>query len=187
MRHYGRTLIAVVAAVLVLSGCSDDDPKTEASPTTAGEKTTTTDVAVTPTDYVESGDYVNGRHIGLIQSADAATHTIDIDIVQFLSGDAAIKAYREDTGDTSGTPDNDYYVRNQSKQIRHLEAIDSAVLRVQSLGEFYDASSPDKGKSVTWPTFADYWTSKHGEAVVSLFWVTLREGYVVAVEQQFVP
>jgi hypothetical protein len=177
-------------AATVFAACSDDKPSTAAATTSTAvvtSTTTTSTVGVDPSAYVESGDYVNGRHIGLIKSVGASTHTIDIDIVQFLTGDAALTAYREDSGDASGSPDNDYYVRNQNTQVRHLVVADSAALRVQSLGEYNDASSPDKGKTVTWSTFADYWTSKHGEAVVSLFWITLRGSTVVAVEQQFVP
>ena len=183
------TTVAVFA-VAALTGCSSgkDKPKTGGETFVTGQATTTSAAAgsVEPTAYVESGDYTNGRHIGNIKTV--TTAGIDIDIVRFLTGDAAITAYHEDTG-SNEPPDNDYYVRNQNPLVRHLPLADDAVFRVQSLGQDnVNATNPNEGKQVSRSQFVGYWSGSHHEqAINTLFWITLEDGTVTAVEEQFVP
>ena len=176
-----RGVILLVAMTLLVGACDSKSKSTSTTTTTGTTTTTTADTATTaapalPTAYVDSGDYVNGRHIGVIKSVGAGNHTIDIDVEQFLTGDA------------SGTPDNDYYIVNQSKLVRHLTVADSAALRLQTLAQDAPlATSPDKGKSIDWPAFAQLWTTHANAATNTLFWITLQGGVVVSVEEQFVP
>jgi hypothetical protein len=182
--------LAVIAFALTLVACSNNDtPKSSADSSTSSVSTTLTTASgtVDPTVYVESGDYVNGRHIGLIRSVTTSDRSIDIDIVQFLTGDAAIAAYKQDTG-ASEPPDNDYYVRNQNKLVRHLTLSADAAFRVQTLAAGnVTATSPDQGTPVTLDTFAGYWDTKHEQAINTMFWITLKDSKVVSVEEQFVP
>jgi hypothetical protein len=184
------TAVAVFA-LAVLTGCSSDkskrpgyDPSATNAPTTS--TTTIASGSVEPTAYIESGDYTNGRHIGLIKTA--ANGSIDVDVVQFLTGDAAVAAYQQDTG-SKEPPDNDYYVRNQNSLIRHLTLADDAVFRVQALGQDnVNATNPDAGKKVSRDEFVGFWSGSHHEqAINTLFWITLKDGTVTAVEEQFVP
>ncbi|HVT76446.1 MAG TPA: hypothetical protein VHD87_05410 [Acidimicrobiales bacterium] len=187
-----RGAVVIVAVALLFGACGGKSKSSAGGTTTTTGHTTTSSVATTsvtePTAYANAGDYVNGRHIGLIKAVNA-DHTVDVDVVQFLTGQAAIDAYRQDTGDTSGTPDDDYYVRNQNKLVRHLSLAADAVFRVQSLGQDgTTATSPDQGKSVTFADFIGFWSgSHHDQAVSTMFWITLTDGKVVTVEEQFVP
>ena len=98
-------------------------------------------------------------------------HFLDIDYIQWLTGNEAITAYREDevggaecktNPDLGGcTPPNGYYIRNQNNQIRTFEISDSVTIkqiyfddqgnkyRNLSLGEFMDTDTEIKGISKT--------------------------------------
>jgi hypothetical protein len=202
-----RRAIAVVGALVLFGACGGDNPKL------AKPKTTTTDAltgrgadddaganttarfkpsqpgnAVTteynPVDaeaYTDGGDYDNGRHAGMVKSFDA--DRVGVDVVQFLTGDEAKEAYAEDTGNTDG-PDNDYYVRNQSKTVRNLPVDRHVVIRVNNTGG-YPPSDPNDGHEVSVDTFQTYFDN--GTAANAIFWFTIKDGLVVSIEEQYVP
>ena len=171
-----RSTTMAAVLLLALSACSDDaEPKSAATTTTS----TTELVGVDEEAYVESGDYVNGRHIAQLT---AFTDTeVTFDVVQFLTGDAAKRAYKDDTGEE---PDTDYYVRNQSKQLRTLPLSDDLSIRVNNTGG-YEPSEPDDGHEVSWLTFDSY--MKTANATQGYFWITIESGRVAAIEEQYVP
>lgn len=175
--------VAVIAfAVTALVACSSgkDTPKTGGE-TFTSERTTTTAATNGPTTYAEFGDYVNGRHIAFVKTFDQAS--IGFDVVQFLTGDAAIKAYDEDTG-SNEPPDNDYYVRNQNPLVRTLPLADAAVIRVNTAGGYEPTNTAD-GHEVNRSTFESYF--KAGTLQHAYFWLTIKDGTVTAIEEQFVP
>lgn len=189
LKRVKSRLAALVALSMVLFGaCSDDKPSTSSTTTTTGATATPTTAFVVH-GYVDQGDYVNGRHIALVTGVDTAKRTITIDVEQFLTGDAAIKAYKEDGGDQE-SPDNDYYIRNQSKQLRTFPVAVQPTIRLQSLGSENGPvpTSPDKGQAVTFADFAGYFSGDTaGAARATLFWVTLENGEAKRIEEQFVP
>lgn len=185
-----RSRLAVTAAVglALLGACSSDTKDASASSTTtAADNVTTTTIAIKG--YVDQGDYVTGRHIGLITAVDAGKRTFTIDIEQFLTGPAAINAYKEDGGDQDA-PDNDYYVRNQSKQLRTFAVATSPEIHLQSLGREngVSPSAPDQGRAVTFADFSSYFKGDIADAAThTLFWITLEDGVATRIEEQFVP
>ena len=57
----------------------------------------------------------DGQHAVRIDAV--GEHTLTVDVIQWLSGKEADDAYAEETGDTSGVP-NDYFIRNSSTESR---------------------------------------------------------------------
>lgn len=189
-----RQLIIVALAAVVLAACSDDaktgapSEATAATTTTTVHATSTTEFAgVEPGAYKEYGDYVDGRHIGYVVRVDATRRILDIDVAQFLTGDAATKAYQAESG-LDDTPPNDYYVKNQNPMTRRFPLEDDAVFRVNNLG-MYPPSAPNTGHKIDFAQFTTYFESSehHEQAFHTLFWITIKGGRLVSVEEQFVP
>lgn len=174
-------LIASVLVLTTLGGCGDDKT-VEYAPVPDGGTTT---IVTDPQGYVDQGDYSFGRHIGKITAIDVTHDTFTIDVMQFLTGDAATAAYQEDTGE-AGPPENDYYVRNQNKQLRTFSVVGDVDIRVNNSGGFPPAD-PGEGHKVDWATFGTYFTGDPAPAQHGYFWITLEGGLVTEIAEQFVP
>ncbi len=184
-----RTTIAATAVFLVLLGaCGDDKPTVENAPVPAESTSTTAAVTSTtglegPQAYVDSGDYVTGLHIAYVTSLNADDRKIVIDVAQFLIGDAAAKAYKQDTGEQL---DGDYYARNQNKQLRTFPLATNAKFRVNNLGG-YEPSDPNDGHVLSFGEFVALYNSKPDQSKHTLFWISLEGGLATHVEEQYVP
>ena len=181
-----RTVIAASAVLVALLGaCGDDKPggsTTTTTPTTAAAPTSTTGLEG-PQAYVDSGDYVTGLHIAYITSLNADDKKIVIDVAQFLIGDAAVKAYKQDTGKQL---DGDYYARNQIKQLRTFPLAKNTEFRVNNLGG-YEPSDPNEGHALNFGEFVALYNSKPDQSKHTLFWISLEGGVATHVEEQYVP
>lgn len=175
----------MAAALFLLGACGSDDKKDDPAVAATTTTSTTTEGLEGPQAYVDSGNYVTGLHIGYIKAIDKAARKIEFDATEFLTGDQAAKAYQEDTGEAD-TPPNDYWLRNEDKTARDFVLADNAEFRVNSLGGF-PPSSPDKGTVVDFDTFAEYFSANAGQATQTLFWISLEDGPITHVEEQFTP
>jgi hypothetical protein len=180
-----RCVAAVAAALLVVVGaCAKDDNRGATTTTSAtAAATTSTSQPASPQAYVDSGDYVTGLHIAYVTSLNSDDKKIVIDVAQFLIGDAAVTAYKQDRG---AQLDGDYYVRNQNKQSRTFALADTAEFRVNNLGG-YEPSDPNNGHALSFGEFLALYNSKPGQAKQTLFWISLEAGIVTRVEEQYVP
>jgi hypothetical protein len=114
--------------------------------------------------------------------------TLTFDEAEFLTGDAAQKAAEEDGVVPAGEPvPNDYYIRNPDKTTRTLRIANDAKITAKrcqlcrhgqpgELGPFLASFS--KGRQ----TFANPYRGKY-----SLYWLTIENGEVVAIDEQYVP
>jgi hypothetical protein len=133
-----RITVAVLALGLAMSaGCSDKSEKVTAS-TTPTTVVTTSTTAPRP-----EFDDCPGRTSGSspagfdptsgVYAAQALTvlgdHQVQFDVVQWLGGEEAHDAYFRDSGDETGPP-NDYYIVNQSKELRSAQVADDALILV---------------------------------------------------------
>ena len=177
-----RRAAVIAFAVTALVACSSgkDTPKTGGE-TFTSERTTTSATTTEPTAYAESGDYVNGRHIAKLTAFDESS--VSFDVVQFLTGEAAKQAFDEDTG-SHEPPDNDYYIRNQNPLVRTLPVAGDVVIHVNNAGG-YPPSDPNNGHAVNASTLKSYVDA--GPAKNGYFWLTIKDGTVTAIEEQFVP
>lgn len=194
MRRGVVRAVAVAVVVLASAGCGgDDDEETATAPSTtattaAGASTSvpattappTTDGAPAteePDDLAESdeagrSELEDGRHFGF-WSAFEIGDTIafgEFDLASFLVG-AEAEAAAAQRGDEV---DNDYYIVNDNPLLRTLVARGDTEVQVLEGGE------PDLRPS----NVADFAVERAEDAG---FWVTIEDGIVTEIEQQFVP
>jgi cytoskeletal protein RodZ len=107
------------------------------------------------------------------------------DYAQFLTGTAAVKAEAK-AGDESPPP-NDYYIVNDSRNVRRLAVDPSAEVRLNTKpGE---GSLPD-GYASDVETLARYFSADREEWAsfkANGYWLTLEDGLVVGIEEQYAP
>lgn len=193
----GVAAIALAAVLAVVFVDDDDDgahrtatteePATQA-PTTAApateEPATTAEPATAPsaTDPV----LADGRHPVYLTGLDVAAGTVEFDLIQFLGGAEAEEAYHRDDPDAPpGPPPNDYYIVNENPRLRVLPVAEGAPITVldwtagfepRTIGfadlpaALADDLYPDDGR--LWPT---------------PFWLTVEDGTVTEMEEQFIP
>jgi hypothetical protein len=200
-----RAVVAsVVWAGLVvapLAGCGDDDDEDAAPTTTAAPATTSSTAAASTTSSTAAGssttatpttaggateepselgdsddtgrsELEDGRHFGFWQSFEIGDTIAygEFDLAQFLTG-AAAEAAAAERGDEVN---NDYYIVNDNPRLRTLIAEGDTVVRV------LEGGTPDLMDT----NVADFAVERSPEAG---FWVTIEDGIVTRIEQQFVP
>jgi hypothetical protein len=148
----------------------------------AGPPATTTAPAPTAVGPATTEPVVlaDGRHPVYLKSVDPDRHTITFDLVQFFTGEAATKAAAED-GEESPPP-NDYYIRNVNPRLRTLPVRDDAPITVNVLAAQSTGSST-KDVSVTLAKLASYFPNPG----TTPFWITVEQGQMTKVAQQFLP
>jgi hypothetical protein len=177
----GRTPASLLALVLVvvLSGCGGDSggsgggggaTATTAAPTPTAAAPTTTEPAV----------LADGRHPVYIKTVDASGQTITFDLIQFFMGDAATKAAAEDGQESP--PPNDYYIRNVNPRLRTLPVQAGAPITVNVLAA-QETGSSTKDVPVTLDKLASYFPNSGTPP----FWITVAQGQVTRMAQQYLP
>jgi hypothetical protein len=130
------------------------------------------------------------EQFGYIRSVSTAgpAATLAFDEAEFLTGDAAQKAAEEDGVVAPGeTVPNDYYIRNRDQTTQTLRIANDAKITAKrcplcrhgrdgQLDPFL--ASFKKGRQ----TFADPYRGKY-----SLYWLTIKDGEVAAIDEQYVP
>ena len=176
-----RATLAMLALLvaLALGGCGgSDEPAaggggaaaTTGAPAGGGGTRATTEQVVLE----------DGRHLVLIKTVDPGRRTVTFDLLQWFEGEAAAKAAAED-GEESPPP-NDYYIRNVNSRLRTLPVRSGAPITVNVLAAQSTGSST-KDVSVTLDELASYFPNS-GTAP---FWITVEQGQVTKVAQQFLP
>ena len=176
-------LAVLAVSLLVLAGCGGDgdDGSPEASGTTA-RQTTTTPTATTrgPSD----------EQFGYIRSVSTAgpSATLAFDVAEFLTGGEAQRAAEEDGAVAPGEAvPNDYYIRNPDKSTQTLPIATTARITARRCPlcrngrpgnvEDFLGSFMKQGQ-----TYADPY-----RGAKSLYWLTIEDGTVVAIDEQYVP
>jgi hypothetical protein len=176
-------LAFVAVFLLVLSGCGGDGD--DGSP--EGSGTTTRQTTTTPTATTRGSPNEQFGYIRSVSTAGPAA-TLAFDKAEFLTGDEAQRAAEEDGVVPPGEPvPNDYYIRNPHKTTQTLPISTDAKVtarrcslcrkgRPGSLEDFL-ASFMKTGQ-----TYADPY-----RGAKSLYWLTIEDGTVVAIDEQYVP
>jgi hypothetical protein len=164
---------ALLACVLlIVAGCGgygDDSSDASATPTTKP---------------------VAAERFGYIRSVSTAgpTATLAFDEAEFLTGEEAQRAAEEDGKVSAGDPvPNDYYVRNPDKSTETLRVAADAEITARRCSlcrkgqpgnvEDFLASFMKTGQ-----TYADPY-----RGAKSQYWLTIEDGTVVAIDEQYVP
>jgi hypothetical protein len=129
----------------------------------------------------------DGRHFGALVAvgADQDPPRLAIDVQQWFTGAAADEAAAEDGALPPGETHvpNDYYIRNQDTRWRILP-IDPAAQVAMTV---YPYGDPEAPRTVTLTRFAELFADAEGSVRWFPYWVTVRDGVVVEIEQQYIP
>lgn len=129
----------------------------------------------------------DGRHFGYVRSVDPDAATIEFDLAYFLSGEEANDAYHA-AGGTGPVP-NDHFVVNDNPMLRTLALAPDMRLRLldwnRCCERFFDgdlslfAQAIEQQGDVT-----------DGDLIyrgLSQWWITVRDGVVTQIEEQYSP
>jgi hypothetical protein len=169
------TLLSVVL-LLALTGCGGDSRE----PGGATETTAAPTSAAAPPATTEPAALGDGRHPVYLKTVDPDGQEITFDLIQFFTGEAATRAAATD-GEESPPP-NDYYIRNVNSRLRTLPVQDGAPITVNVLAA-QETGSSTKDVPVTLDKLAGYFPNSG----TSPFWITVAQGQVTRMEQQFLP
>ena len=174
--------IAILLSVaVVLAGCGSDgdDDTPEASGTTTQSGKTTQKKEAT------------GEQFGYIRSVSTAgpAATLAFDEAEFLTGEEAQRAAEEDGVVPPGEPvPNDYYIRNPDKSKKTLRVATDAKITARRCplcrkgqpGNVDDFLAAFMDPSVK--TYADPYRGFRSQ-----YWLTIEDGTVVAIDEQYLP
>jgi hypothetical protein len=179
-------LLRILAATIVAMGtaaCSPQSPDAPPPPATTtpavssppGSGTAVSSPAAAATTKASPAAALNdGRWPGYLKKIDGDT-AVRMDLVEFLTGDAAAKAWKKKYPDSDEeTPPNDYFIVNDNTKVRILPLASSVVVKVVG------ANVPAADKKIP---LADL----DGFLDNTLFWFTVKGGKVSQIEQQFLP
>ena len=194
-------LAFLVCAVLVLAACGGDKGSSpEASRTTTAQIDTSTQrTEGSPPPSKISGD---GRYFGYLRGAKSESPVIVFDVAQTFSGEAANRAAEEDGVVPPGEPvPNDHYERNREQDVELLKlASDASITAAWPAGfltGYVSRGARQKCEKGAGPmpctkvplSLQSFFTAMkdlspdRGDPV----WVTLRDGIVEKVDEQYFP
>ena len=128
----------------------------------------------------------DGRHPVLLHAADLPGRTLTVDVIQFLTGQAAIDAHDADHPEDPGGPPNDYYLLNVNPRLRTLPVAADDALEVVLLRPFAGTEQQPS----TWERLLDDLSGQPSDPDLisySPFWLTLDGGFVTRIEEQYLP
>lgn len=195
-RRKGRVLLgaALVIAALVSSCRADDEGASPTGPLPTGAPTATPTATPTMTGSPATGspsepDLEDGRHFGYILEIDIETepNSVLFDLAEFLTGEEANEAAVEDGVIAEGeSVPNDYYIRNRNPMLRTLSLASEVSITVVNWESCCD-SIPGELQA-----FAGAFSAKDPpqgiyRGTYSPYWLTVRGGRIVTIEEQYLP
>lgn len=191
----GRRIAIVVALVVVVAAAfaggyllatGGDDPEPAASPSpspsasASTEPTPSTSASPTITSQPSPDPVLeDGRHFVFARSARDDPASLRFDLAEFLTDQEAEEA-AEDRGDEAF---DGYYIVNDNPRLRTLPVADAVRVRYIPISACCDLVEG------TWDQFAE---AVNGTAQTDLdasapWWVTVRGGQIMRIEQQYLP
>ena len=130
----------------------------------------------------------DGRHFGFLAAVGAAQEPprVVFDLAQWFTGDDAVEAAIEDGRLPPGATaiENDYFIRNEDPRWR-LVTVDPTAGVSLTVYPFGDIETP---RVVGFRAFEQLFEwNRHGAIRGFPYWLTVEEGTVIAIDQQFVP
>ena len=129
----------------------------------------------------------DGRHFGYVRSVDVDARMIEFDLAYFLSGEEANAAYQAAGG--SGPVPNDHFVVNDNPKLRTLPLAPEVRLRLLDWNHccetFFDGDLALFAKAIgARADVADGDLIYRGQ---SQWWITVENGVVTEIEEQYSP
>jgi hypothetical protein len=157
-------------------------PSPSAEPTSSEEPTPSEEPTSTEEPAVASG-FADGRHFVLAESVKPGDVLV-ADLGYFFTGDEANEAA---AGHGVETPvPNDYFIVNDNPKLRRVPISTDATVRYIPSESCCDLQPWDLQ---TWidAVNGEVQTDMMGEMSFTWWWITVRGGAVVAIEQQYIP
>lgn len=196
-------VVAVLAAALGFALVDDDDDRAEQSPTTTSIAPSTSPSTAPSTSEPESDAGAvatappatapavapvleDGRHPVYLTVLDTSARTVEFDLIQFLTGDEAVVAWDAAHPDEPGGPPNDYFIVNENARLRMLPLADDVTVTVPSFeGDGLHAESIPFAELPA--RLADNPMPDEGRLWPNPFWLTVENGTVTAMDEQYIP
>lgn len=175
-----RTIASVLlVAGLAVAGCARGQPDQDASAPTQPPAVTAPPAAPGPADPTPTRQpvvLVDGRHPVIVKTVDPAGRSITVDLIQLYFGEEARREELKDH-DTPYPAPNDVYSRNVNPRLRTLPVLAGATITVldDDYAPLHEPVSLAKLAAVM---------PRQGSMP---FWITVRDGQVVKIAEQFVP
>jgi hypothetical protein len=123
----------------------------------------------------------DGRHAAYIREVDAAGRAVTFDRIEFLTGEAAVKAWRKDNPtSTQPGPDNDYFIVNDNPKLRTMQIAPDAEIIIY---DWDDAG----GAQVRWPLEKLFKVISADPDWGRPMWLTVNSGLITRIDEQFIP
>lgn len=184
-----RTAALAVSVTLALAGCATEagreaggsaSPAPSSAPTaTRSAKPSPKKPRVLPSATALPTDLADGKHYAYLKALAPKLHVVNVDVAQFLTGEAAEQAAQED-----GEEAFDYYIRNQNPKLRDLKIAENVHVVTNTLTASESGSS-SKDVVITLAKLASF--LQQGQAQQRLFWFRLKNGFVVEIHEQYLP
>jgi hypothetical protein len=128
----------------------------------------------------------DGRHPVRLTDVDVSGATVEFDLIQFLTGAEANRAWAERYPDSPPGAPNDYMVVNDNRRLRTLPVLSGVPVTVAYLDtESRGGSSPIAFAEL--PGYLSRYDTSAPDYVGSTFWLTVHDGTVVDIHEQWVP
>jgi hypothetical protein len=187
--------VLVVAAVTWALGTHSEQAAAP-SPTTAPRARPATTAPAAPAGHAPLSATVpaptpapileDGRHPVFLTEVDAAGSTVQFDLVQYLTGDALRDYEQEEREYDPDFETYDYYVLNESTRLRRLPVMPGLAVSVLRTPDSAFDEHPIAFTDL--PGYVDDLPgASTGHLGGSVFWLTVRDDTVVAMEEQFSP
>jgi hypothetical protein len=175
-RSMSPALTMALFTLLALPACGTGRTGSDGSGTSAStESDSGIGGAPAPT---PSSELADGRHPVYLTAVDTARGSVTFDLIQFLTGEEADKAWRKaHPGATGGVPD-DYFVINDNAKLRTMPTTSDVVVKVLDLGGENGVSA----KVMPLPALIGY-----AKGAGNPFWLTVAAGRIAAIDEQYVP
>jgi hypothetical protein len=201
-------VVAVVGTLAAIALSGDDDtqagpgPTGEPSVTLPSSLTETTGPSAQPTGSTDSTGSANpgcsgapapatladGTYFGYVESVDVDSGTMGFDLACFYTGEEANEQAAQ-RGDEVPVP-NDVYIVNDNTTIRDVPVDPSTELLLIDWNECCETSPGAEldafASAIGGPDFVEIGGRRYAGSL-SPYWVTIENGQVVLIEEQFLP
>jgi hypothetical protein len=185
---WGVVLLAAIGA-LGVGGCNDDTDAVSPQPSTVAASApggSEAPKAAPASSAVPASPPVlaDGRHAAYLTRLDVGRRALTFDKIDFLTGDAAKKAYlKKNPGETDGPP-NDYMIVNNNPLVRTVPIADAATITIVDL-----TGGVLTSKDSTLAALPAYFASEKGGKHLwhNPFWLTIKSGQITKIEEQYLP
>ncbi len=173
--------LAVTVRSVFTSGSDDDTPSPSPAATAGPSPSPSEEVTTSPSASPPSPEPVldDGRHFVFARAATTAPPSLRFDLAEFLTDEAAQDA-AEEHGDEAV---NGYYIVNDNPRLRTLGVAEDVRVRYIPTDDCCDLVDG------TWEAYA---AAVDGDGPADVdpsapWWITVRDGVIVRIEQQYLP